>query len=129
MYGRATPLKTFRQEEAVSFIRRVRSNMFRGNDLRAIESPQCRCVAEEGERDTLQFNIGYSLNDSYRRIVGFGHPDLIQQLRQPGVTIVINATYKITSPPFTHITVVMMYDRPHDYYAPFFYILVDNKDH
>ncbi|EGZ11400.1 hypothetical protein PHYSODRAFT_520525 [Phytophthora sojae] len=59
-----------------------------------------RFVSADDKRDFLQFNVGYSNDDKYCRIMGFGHPDLIRLLLYEGVSLFVDATFKITPSPF-----------------------------
>lgn len=127
-HGNRNSLHIFRRAEAISLIRRVRNELNGGDVIRAIEGDDYQVVSEEDKRDFLQFNVAYSTGDKYRRILGFGHPDLIRQMRDPGITLFIDGTFKITPRPFTQTVIIMMYDSAHDYYVPCFYVLVDNKD-
>ncbi|ETP44465.1 hypothetical protein F442_08938 [Phytophthora nicotianae P10297] len=64
-----------------------------------------------------------------RRIVGFGHPDLIRLMKYPGITLFVDTTVSVTPKPFTQTIIVMIHDRAHNLYVPCFCYLVDTKDH
>jgi hypothetical protein len=80
----------------VQLIRRVQLEESGGDALRVIELEEYWTVSEEDEHAFVQFNLGFSVGDEFRHIVGFGHPDLIRQMRHPGVTLFVDATFKIT---------------------------------
>ncbi|RLN96227.1 hypothetical protein BBJ28_00025031 [Nothophytophthora sp. Chile5] len=128
-YGEVAGLRFFNKSEAINLIKRIRNEATGGDVLRAIEDEPARFVSKEDSRAFLQFNTGYSLAKAYRRIIGFAHPDLMRLMRYDGVTLFIDATFKVTPKPFYQTLIVMVYDRAHDLYLPCFYILMEAKDH
>lgn len=122
------PIITLGKRSSVHNINYTRRQLHGDDMYRAIEhEPGCN-VSETDDRKYLQFNIYYSINNTARRIIGFGHPDLIRLLRYPSISLFIDGTFKVTPANFKQCFIIMMFDPSVDLYIPIFYILLDEKD-
>jgi hypothetical protein len=130
-FGDLGSLKLLPRNTGINLVNRLRKEATGGDVFRALETDHYRCVSADDKRNFVQFNMSIAMarSSEYRRTVAFGHPDLIRQMCQPGVTLFIDATFSVTPQPFSQTIIIMMYDKPHDYYVPCFYVLVDCKEH
>ncbi|ETM46383.1 hypothetical protein L914_08704 [Phytophthora nicotianae] len=117
------------KREAFGVIRRCRDASTGGDAFRAIETEKVRRISDDDDREFLQMNLAYPMEGKLRRIVGFGHPDLIRLMKYPGITLFVDTTVSVTPKPFTQTIIVMIHDRAHNLYVPCFCYLVDTKDH
>lgn len=106
------PIIMLQKKTAVTHINYIRRKIHEDDNYRAIEKiPTCN-VSETDERKYLQFNIFYSIQNSSRRIIGFGHPDLIRLLRYPSISLFIDGTFKVTPVHFQQYLIVMIVYTP-----------------
>ncbi|KAH7468751.1 uncharacterized protein KRP23_11127 [Phytophthora ramorum] len=99
-----------------------------GDIFRAIEKERVRTVSVTDQRTFLQFNMPYTINQQYRRMFGFAHPELMRLMRYEGVTFFVDGTFKVTPRPFKQKLIVIIYDQAHDLCILMFYVLLDAKD-
>ncbi|ETM98559.1 hypothetical protein PPTG_24587 [Phytophthora nicotianae INRA-310] len=100
-YGERSGLRFLPKQEAIGVIRRCRDAATGADAFRAIETEQVRRISDDDEREFLQMNLAYPMEGKFRRIVGFGHPDLIRLMKYPGITLFVDATLSVTPKPFT----------------------------
>ncbi|KAF1791654.1 hypothetical protein GQ600_2694 [Phytophthora cactorum] len=64
--------------------------------LRVIDTTEARFLSDEDQRTIVQFNAGLlSKSGKLRRMIGFGHLDLILLLRQPSISLFVDETYAL----------------------------------
>jgi len=66
-------------------------------------------------------------NFEVQKIIGWGHPDLIFQMKHGKVNLFIDCTFKCCPRGFYQCMIIMMYSIAYDQYIPVFYILLESK--
>ncbi|KAE8911465.1 hypothetical protein PF005_g27467 [Phytophthora fragariae] len=129
LYEESSGLRIITKTEGIGIVKRCRIDAYGRGVFRLIETKEVRQVSDQDEREFLLVNLAYPIEGKYRRLVGFGHPDLVRLMKYPGITLFVDATFSVTPKPFTQTIIIMIYDKAHDLYILCFYLLVDSKDH
>ncbi|KAE8966639.1 hypothetical protein PR001_g28338 [Phytophthora rubi] len=117
------PFKVLSRQQGIKHVERVRAVVNGGDFFRTIETePHC-FLWEMDERFFLLFNSTFVSKNVLQRICGFAHPELIPILRQPGLALYIDGTFRVCPRPFKQIVIVMAYDASLDVYVPVVYVL------
>jgi len=66
-------------------------------------------------------------NVEIQKIIGWGHPDLIFQMKHGKVNLFIDCTFKCCPRGFYQCLIIMMYSAAYDSYVPVFYALLESK--
>ena len=66
---------------------------------------------------------------SLERLVGWGHPELIQECYTGGLRVFVDGTFKSAPAPFVQLLTVMIHIERHDEYVPIFYVLMESKNY
>jgi len=91
-----------------------------------ISFPTAFC-SEIDPRLFLQFNMTVNVDNELQKIIGWGHPDLIDKAKYRGVNLFVDCTFKIVPHGFSQCMVLMAFDQPSQLYIPFMYILLQSK--
>ncbi|KAG2804716.1 hypothetical protein PC113_g24291 [Phytophthora cactorum] len=92
-YGEALNATPERQE--ANTVKNTRGATGQGM-LRVIDTTEARFLSDEDQRTIVQFNVGLlSKSGKLRRMIGFGHLDLILLLRQPSISLFVDETYAL----------------------------------
>jgi len=62
-----------------------------------------------------------------QKIIGWGHPDLIFQLKHGKMNLFIDCTFKSCPRGFYQCMIIMMYSTAYATYIPIFYVLLESK--
>ncbi|ETO61603.1 hypothetical protein F444_20428 [Phytophthora nicotianae P1976] len=93
--------------------------------LHSLDKTEARWLSDSDKRSFVRFNTGFSVKNKERRIVGFGHPDLVLLLRNPANSVFIDGTFKMVPKPFVQCLIVMLLDATVNLYVPAMYVLKD----
>ncbi|KAG2786525.1 hypothetical protein PC129_g24259 [Phytophthora cactorum] len=107
-YGEALNATPERQE--ANTVKNTRGATGQGM-LRVIDTTEARFLSDEDQRTIVQFNVGLlSKSGKLRRMIGFGHLDLILLLRQPSISLFVDETCKVVPKPFARCLIFMVLD-------------------
>jgi hypothetical protein len=62
-----------------------------------------------------------------QKFIGWGHPDLMFQLRNGPLNIFVDCTFSVVPKGFSQLFVLMAYLPAYEYYVPIFYVLMQSK--
>ena len=88
------------------------------------------------ERHFIQFMLTIPVpmklanNPNYteiQKIIGWGHPDLIFQMKHGKVNLFVDCTFKCVPRGFMQCLIMMMYSYDYNTYIPVFYVLLESK--
>lgn len=88
--------------------------------------PTANCSTTD-ERMFLQFNLTVNIEDKAEKIIGWGHPDLIEKAKYENLNVFIDCTFAVVPRGFQQCMVIMVYDRASQLYLPIMYILLQSK--
>ncbi len=103
-----------------------RKKEFSDGDAIVNSSPVANCDSND-ERLFTQFNITVNIEQNLEKIVGFGHPDLIQLVHSGSVNCFIDATFKCVPKGYEQCLVFMIRENRTGMYIPIFHILMTSK--
>ena len=119
------------KEAVVRRVRKARAGLNNGDAFQALLSSKLIYMTDSN-RKFLQFNACYpEINakgsTSLNRLMIFGHPLLIELLKDGRVDLFIDATFDCCPHPFYQCLIIMAFDKRTDVYVPVLYILMSNK--
>jgi hypothetical protein len=80
------------------------------------------------ERLFLQFVVDVNIEENLEKIIGWGHPDLIYELKCGGpLNLFVDCTFKIAPRGFYQCMIIMAYLPASQLYVPVFWILLQSK--
>jgi hypothetical protein len=79
------------------------------------------------ERLFLQFNTSVNIDQKLQKLVGFGHPDLIHNLKYGPVHLFVDCTFSCVPKGFSQCLIMMAHDKSTSMYVPTFYVLMQTK--
>jgi len=98
-----------------------------GDCEQKITSIQYSRISETDMRFFLQFKLDIPVKGDLKKIIGFGHPDLIEYVKHGPCNLFIDMTFSIVPNGFSQCMILMTYSRAHQTYLPFMYILMQGK--
>jgi hypothetical protein len=81
----------------------------------------------EDPRLFLQFSLDVNIDGEIKKLVGFGHPRLIQYIAYNKVHIFIDCTFSMCPKGFYQCLIIMIYVLGLEKYIPVFFCLLPNK--
>ena len=88
--------------------------------------PLVKCD-DHDDRLFLQFNANVNIAQKLQKLLGFGHPDLIHNLKYCPVHLFVDCTFSCVPRGFSQCLVIMAYDQSTTMYVPIFYVLMQTK--
>lgn len=82
---------------------------------------------DSDERMFLQFNINVNIGQKLQKMIGFGHPDLLHNLKYGPVHLYVDCTFSCVPKGFSQGLVIMAHDKSTSMYVPIFYVLMQSK--
>ncbi|TYZ61828.1 hypothetical protein PybrP1_007585 [[Pythium] brassicae (nom. inval.)] len=107
----------------------TRHQHFRSFDLAQIEKSVLSNV-KGTDLNFFQFHHSYPQRRSsgaVERLIGWGHPVLIDKLKRKASSLCIDGTFKCVPRPFHQCVVVMVYNRSSALFLPTIYILCTSR--
>lgn len=75
----------------------------------------------------LQFALTVNIDGELQTILGWGHPQLINLLKNGKVNLFVDCTFKVVPKGFTQLMILMMYHPGSEMYVPVFFVLLQSK--
>ncbi|KAH9117224.1 hypothetical protein LEN26_003830 [Aphanomyces euteiches] len=119
--------------QVVKRVHRARELHYGSNVHGRVEVPPLSVVRNSVQRFS-QFhhvwsNLQSNRHDKLERVIGWGHPQLIQLLRYEKISLFIDGTFHCTPANFSQCVVVMVYDRATRLFVPVYYVLATSKSY
>jgi len=105
---------------------RIRETEF-ANWAQAICIHPLVCASDTDERLFLQFHNKVNVQNRLLTLIGWGHPDLIWEIKDGSLNFFFDLTFHVVPRGFDQCFIIMAYLPRYDYYVPVFYILVQSK--
>jgi hypothetical protein len=81
----------------------------------------------QGTGAFLQFTLTVNIDGELQTILGWGHPQLINLLKNGKVHLFVDCTFKVVPKGFTQLMILMMYYPGTEMYVPVFFVLLQSK--
>lgn len=75
----------------------------------------------------LQFALTVNIDGELQTILGWGHPQLINLVKNGKVHLFVDCTFKVVPKGFTQCMILMIYHPGTEMYVPIFYVLLQSK--
>ncbi|GMF37841.1 unnamed protein product [Phytophthora fragariaefolia] len=119
------------REQVRQRVSRVRREYFGGSMHGLVEVPPLSLV-QGSAMSFFQFHRVYAhkgSNDTkVERLIGGGHPVIIDKLKNKGATVFVDGTFRCVPQPFYQCVVIMVHDQASDCFLPAFYVLCSSKE-
>ncbi|KAE8979411.1 hypothetical protein PR002_g24421 [Phytophthora rubi] len=128
-----TAFSGLRREDVFRRVNRARHEEYGGSLYGQIESPPWSQVLNgDGSASETNFHLfHYSYYDKSKkkreRLLGWGHPVLLNMLKQKRTDVFVDGTFKTVPPKFKQCLIFSTYDRPTRAYYPAAFILCTSK--
>lgn len=124
-------LKTLTIQQMVKMYQNERRSAF-GNWAGIIKSPPLMYTDDDiASQMFFQFDTSYASKDKnkpgVKRIIGWGHPIMMDMLKETRRNIFIDCTFQCVPQGFEQLLILMVYSKPRKYYFPCFYVLMQEK--
>jgi hypothetical protein len=120
------PYEGLRIDQLKGLVQRVRKAEFADWEG-IISAPPLRQCSDYDERLFLQFNASVNIDQKLQKIIGFAHPDLMNNLKFGKVHLFADCTFSCVPNGFSQCLVVMAHDKSTSVYVPIFYVLLQSK--
>ena len=118
----------YNRQQLRDMVYRIRT-MEHGTWEHAVRSHPLRSVSADDPRAFMRFfaDVVIDKTGDLTRMLGFGHPDLMFELKHGPCPLFFDGTFRIVPSGFYQLFTIMMYSKAYDMYFPVFFILLQGK--
>ena len=120
------PYAGLRTDQLKSLVQRARRGEHANWEGVISSYPLANCD-DNDDRLFLQFNVNVNIGQKLQKLIGFGHPDLLHNLKYGPVHLFVDCTFSCVPKGFSQCLVIMAHDKSTSMYIPIFYVLMQSK--